>query len=153
MIEEKSVNGKQHFLGHLESHSLLRFLRGNPFLHQIGRAHVWTPVTPENLVCRLLLEKHAEEPFHALVGGGDQLYCDAVIREPEMQEWVTTQKPEKRMAFQMTQEMLFAIDRFFFNHYCQVFRSGAFARANSSMWVQFSFISRLLGLKDLLYLI
>ena len=80
-----------------------------------------------------LLEKHAEEPFHALVGGGDQLYCDAVIREPEMQEWVTTQKPEKRMAFQMTQEMLFAIDRFFFNHYCQVFRSGAFARANSSM--------------------
>lgn len=80
-----------------------------------------------------LLEKHQEEPFHALVGGGDQLYCDAVIREPEMQEWVNTQKPDKRMAFQMTQEMAFAIDRFFFNHYCQVFRSGAFARANSSM--------------------
>ncbi|KAK7689123.1 hypothetical protein QCA50_007814 [Cerrena zonata] len=80
-----------------------------------------------------LLEKHQEEPFHALVGGGDQLYCDAVIREPEMQEWVNTQKPDKRMAFQMTQEMAFAIDRFFFNHYCQVFRSGAFARANSSI--------------------
>ena len=27
------------------------------FIDQIGRAHVWTPVTPENLVCRLLLEK------------------------------------------------------------------------------------------------
>ena len=24
---------------------------------QIGRAHVWTPVTVNNLVCRLLLEK------------------------------------------------------------------------------------------------
>jgi hypothetical protein len=23
-----------------------------------------------------LLAKHAEEPFHALIGGGDQLYCD-----------------------------------------------------------------------------
>lgn len=23
-----------------------------------------------------LLSKHAEEPFHVLVGGGDQLYCD-----------------------------------------------------------------------------
>jgi hypothetical protein len=23
-----------------------------------------------------LLAKHAEEPFHVLVGGGDQLYCD-----------------------------------------------------------------------------
>lgn len=24
-----------------------------------------------------LLSKHAETPFHALVGGGDQLYCDS----------------------------------------------------------------------------
>jgi hypothetical protein len=23
-----------------------------------------------------MLSKHAEDPFHALVGGGDQLYCD-----------------------------------------------------------------------------
>ena len=26
-------------------------------MYEIGRAHVWTPVTPRNLVCRLLLEK------------------------------------------------------------------------------------------------
>jgi hypothetical protein len=31
--------------------------------------------------------------------------------------------------------MLDAIDRFYFNHYCLSFRSGAFARANSSMYV------------------
>jgi len=24
-----------------------------------------------------LLAKHADMPFHALVGGGDQLYCDS----------------------------------------------------------------------------
>ena len=24
-----------------------------------------------------LLAKHSETPFHVLVGGGDQLYCDA----------------------------------------------------------------------------
>lgn len=24
-----------------------------------------------------LMAKHAEKPFHALIGGGDQLYCDA----------------------------------------------------------------------------
>ena len=80
-----------------------------------------------------LLMKHTEQPFHALVGGGDQLYCDAIVREPELQEWVTCSKPEKKKQFAMTEEMLFAIDRFYFNHYCQVFRSGAFARANSSM--------------------
>ncbi|KAI0290515.1 hypothetical protein BC826DRAFT_1092547 [Russula brevipes] len=69
-----------------------------------------------------LLAKHAEQPFHLLVGGGDQLYCDAIVREPELQEW-----------YPLTPEMLSAIDRFYFNHYCQIFRSGAFARANSSI--------------------
>lgn len=80
-----------------------------------------------------LLANHSEKPFHALVGGGDQLYCDAIIREPEMQEWVTTQPPEKKKGFPLSQEMRLAIDRFYFNHYCKMFRSGAFARANSSM--------------------
>jgi hypothetical protein len=26
-----------------------------------------------------LLSKHSEAPFHVLVGGGDQLYCDACV--------------------------------------------------------------------------
>ncbi|TCD65630.1 hypothetical protein EIP91_002435 [Steccherinum ochraceum] len=80
-----------------------------------------------------LLHKHTEQPFHALVGGGDQLYCDAIVREPEMQAWVTCTKAEKKRNFPLSEEMRFAIDRFYFNHYCQVFRSGAFARANSSI--------------------
>jgi len=80
-----------------------------------------------------LLQKHTEQPYHVLVGGGDQLYCDAIVREPEMQEWVTCRKPDQKKAFPLTEEMRFAIDRFYFNHYCQVFRSGAFARANSSI--------------------
>src|SRR3546814_9813883 len=29
--------------------------------HEIGRAHVWTPVTNAQLVCRLLLEKKKNE--------------------------------------------------------------------------------------------
>jgi hypothetical protein len=42
------------------------------------------------------------------------------------------------MHYPLTQEMLGAIDRFYFNHYCQSFRNGAFARANSSMYVSVS---------------
>ncbi|KDR81789.1 hypothetical protein GALMADRAFT_239986 [Galerina marginata CBS 339.88] len=80
-----------------------------------------------------LLSKHSETPFHALIGGGDQLYCDVLMREPEMQEWVSKSKPEEKKAFQLSEEIELAIDRFFFNHYCQAFRSGAFARANSSI--------------------
>ncbi|KAI0050058.1 hypothetical protein FA95DRAFT_1677081 [Auriscalpium vulgare] len=80
-----------------------------------------------------LLAKHAERPFHVLVGGGDQLYCDGLTREPELQDWMTNPKPEEKKRYPLTQEILSAIDRFYFNHYCQVFRSGAFARANSSI--------------------
>jgi hypothetical protein len=99
-----------------------------------------------------LLAKHAEQPFHLLVGGGDQLYCDgcvillifvcpgselcsSLVREPEMQEWLKQPKSEERRRYPLSDEILSAIDRFYFNHYCQTFRSGAFARANSSMYV------------------
>ncbi|KAJ3802934.1 hypothetical protein GGU11DRAFT_813184 [Lentinula aff. detonsa] len=82
-----------------------------------------------------LLTYHYEEPFHVLVGGGDQLYCDGLTREPELQEWVAKLKPEEKQSYQLTNEIAQAIDRFYFNHYCQVFRTGAFARANSSMQI------------------
>jgi hypothetical protein len=49
-----------------------------------------------------------------------------------MQEWVHM-SPERKKAAALSEEISFAIDRFFFNHYCHSFRSGAFARANSSM--------------------
>jgi adenylyl cyclase-associated protein len=53
-----------------------------------------------------------------------------------MQEWLKKQKSEERRRYLVSDEMLSAIDRFYFNHYCQTFRSGAFARANSSMYVR-----------------
>lgn len=97
-----------------------------------------------------LLAKHSQKPFHCMVGGGDQLYCDpcvivqkarpqqstdlfvSLMREFEMQDWVS-KNPEEKKVYPLSGEMETAIDRFFFNHYCQSFRSGAFARANCSM--------------------
>ena len=52
-----------------------------------------------------------------------------------MQGWVKHQSKKEKMNYLLKQDMLDAIDRFYFNHYCQSFRSGAFARANSSMYV------------------
>ena len=84
-----------------------------------------------------LLEQHAGNPFHVLVGGGDQLYCDSIVREPELQEWVTHKDAFQKKDFEVTDELKSAIDRFYFSHYCTSFRTGAFARANSSMYVLF----------------
>lgn len=69
---------------------------------------------------------------------GPDLY-PSLMREPELQEWVHISNQEEKKNFPLTDEMSLAIDRFFFNHYCQHFRSGAFARANCSMCVSHNF--------------
>ncbi|KAF8352304.1 hypothetical protein F5887DRAFT_23349 [Amanita rubescens] len=79
-----------------------------------------------------LLTKHSQKPFHAVVGGGDQLYCDGVTREPELQDWLAL-KPEERKGYPLTDKIRNAISRYLFHHYCERFRHGAFARANSSI--------------------
>jgi len=56
-----------------------------------------------------------------------------IVREPELQEWLNLPKPEARMAYNISEDILAAIDRYYFNHYCRVFQSGAFARATASI--------------------
>ncbi|KAH7107375.1 hypothetical protein BKA62DRAFT_683171 [Auriculariales sp. MPI-PUGE-AT-0066] len=80
-----------------------------------------------------LLEQHSTSPFHVLVGGGDQLYCDSIVREPELQGWVTHKDAFHKQEHEVTDELRTAVDRFYFSHYCTSFRAGAFARANSSI--------------------
>lgn len=58
------------------------------------------------------------------------------MREAALQDWIKV-KPDEKNRYPVTEEIAFAIDRFYFNHYCQSFRRGAFARANSSMCVIF----------------
>ncbi|KZT44122.1 hypothetical protein SISSUDRAFT_1111790 [Sistotremastrum suecicum HHB10207 ss-3] len=80
-----------------------------------------------------LLERHSRVPYHVLIGGGDQLYCDALIKEPEMQEWVRLKTARDRIGCSLSDEIKTAIDRFFFNHYCNAFQKGAFAKANGAI--------------------
>ncbi|KAF9133217.1 hypothetical protein BGX30_012378, partial [Mortierella sp. GBA39] len=44
------------------------------------------------------LAKHTEHPYHVMVGGGDQLYCDSLLEEPEMKEWLSGTIPEREKA-------------------------------------------------------
>ncbi|KAJ3552242.1 hypothetical protein NM688_g4254 [Phlebia brevispora] len=90
---------------------------------QSGYDPVWSDV----------LQKHAENPFHVLVGAGGQIYSDAIISEPELQEWASMKDAGKKNNCSLSLEMHSAIDQFYFHHYCRVFGSGAFSRANSSI--------------------
>lgn len=44
-----------------------------------------------------MLKRHAQEPIHLLVGGGDQIYCDAIAREPEITPWIDEEDMDKKM--------------------------------------------------------
>jgi hypothetical protein len=80
-----------------------------------------------------MLGYHYQQAYHCMVGGGDQIYCDAITREPELQGWINAPDKESKQNYQLTPEMRHAIDRFYFNHYCKIFRSNAFGRANATI--------------------
>ncbi|GAA5830312.1 hypothetical protein JCM11251_001303 [Rhodosporidiobolus azoricus] len=82
---------------------------------------------------RDVLRKHDEKPIHVMVGGGDQLYCDPLTREPEISPWINEQDVSKKIAAPLTSDMRLALDRFFFNWYCSWFRGGAFGVANGKI--------------------
>ncbi|WWD20042.1 hypothetical protein CI109_104515 [Kwoniella shandongensis] len=113
---------------HWAAHSCNGFSSGvNPDEFKGNYASGYDPVWED------LLLKHHERPFHCMVGGGDQIYCDPITREPELQRWINAPDRKRKIATPLTDEIKFAVDRFYFNHYCKIFRSNAFGRANSTV--------------------
>lgn len=74
------------------------------------------------------LRQHEVQPYHAVVGGGDQIYNDKLVGEPEMKEWKECKDPVERMKMQVTPEIATAVERYLFNHYCEWYGSGAWSK-------------------------
>ncbi|PVV04658.1 hypothetical protein BB560_000829 [Smittium megazygosporum] len=75
----------------------------------------------DNVVWDSLLEKHKKFPFHVMVGGGDQLYCDLLWNDDVWKPWFETKHKANRKAFTPTPEMESYLDNFFFAHYTKNF--------------------------------
>ncbi|TXT06137.1 hypothetical protein VHUM_03610 [Vanrija humicola] len=80
-----------------------------------------------------MLEKHHLQPYHCMVGGGDQIYCDALTLEPEMQSWINAPDREAKLSHPVTDDFVSGALTSSFNHYALHFRRGAFGRANSTI--------------------
>lgn len=80
-----------------------------------------------------VMVQHEKQPFHCVVGGGDQIYNDKLTREPEMQAWVKESDAKKRQAMPLSDEIATAIDRYLFNHYVQWFGSGTWSTVLASV--------------------
>ncbi|CDS11630.1 hypothetical protein LRAMOSA03893 [Lichtheimia ramosa] len=75
----------------------------------------------EMLLWEDVLDRHAVVPFHVLLGGGDQLYQDRLMKEDFMQPWRDETSPKKRLAMELSPAMKEGFEHFFFWNYIQNF--------------------------------
>lgn len=83
---------------------------------------------------RDVLNSHQSRPFHVMLGGGDQLYCDAVMRQTRhFQDWLMIRNPIHKHNAPFTAEMQDELEAFYLERYCMWFSQGLFGLANSQI--------------------
>ncbi len=83
---------------------------------------------------RDVLNTHQTQPFHVMIGGGDQLYNDAVMNQAKLfQEWTTQRNPIHKCNQPFTSGMQDELEEFYLNRYAMWFSQGLFSLANSQI--------------------
>lgn len=83
---------------------------------------------------RDVLNNHQSRPFHVMIGGGDQLYCDAVMRQTKhFQDWLMIRNPLHKHNAPFSPEMQDELEAFYLERYCMWFSQGLFGLANSQI--------------------
>ncbi|KKA28825.1 hypothetical protein TD95_000301, partial [Thielaviopsis punctulata] len=83
---------------------------------------------------RNVLNTHQAKPFHVMLGGGDQLYCDVVSQECEQfAEWLATKNPIHKHKAPFTPELQDELEEFYLERYCMWYSQGLFGLANSQI--------------------
>lgn len=70
---------------------------------------------------RDLMQQHRKQPFHCLVGGGDQLYADKIWHLPSLQPWLRLSGRNNREIAPWTEQMEEEAHQFYFTAYMQHF--------------------------------
>lgn len=80
---------------------------------------------------RDVLNRHQFRPFHVMLGGGDQIYNDAAMRDTKLfREWLQTKNPEHKHKAEFTEEMQEELEDFYLERYSMWFSQGLFGLAN-----------------------
>nr|POE48335.1 uncharacterized protein CFP56_73902 [Quercus suber] len=83
---------------------------------------------------RDVLNRHQRRPFHVMLGGGDQIYNDAAMRDTELfREWLATKNPEHKHNADFTPDIQNELEEFYLDRYAMWFSQGLFAMASSQI--------------------
>ncbi|OAA63754.1 hypothetical protein SPI_03917 [Niveomyces insectorum RCEF 264] len=83
---------------------------------------------------RDVLNTHQTQPFHVMIGGGDQLYNDAVMQQTTLfQDWLMIRNPITKSNALFTPDMQNELEGFYLARYSMWFSQGLFSLANSQI--------------------
>ena len=83
---------------------------------------------------RDVLNTHQTRPFHVMIGGGDQVYNDCVMRETSVfAEWLAIKNPLHKHNAPFTTAMQDELEEFYLERYAMWFSQGLFGLANSQI--------------------
>ncbi|PQE20300.1 Transcription factor protein [Rutstroemia sp. NJR-2017a BBW] len=83
---------------------------------------------------RDVLNTHQTQPFHVMLGGGDQLYNDHIMERTTLfKEWLNIKNPLHKESLPLTPEMQDEMEKFYLDSYCMWFSQGLFGVANSQI--------------------
>lgn len=72
-----------------------------------------------------VLSKHKENPFHVMLGGGDQLYCDSVkIYTKAVKDWTEEKNPVKKRTMKVSDDGMKEIETYYLWRYINWFGLG-----------------------------
>ncbi len=83
---------------------------------------------------RDVLNAHQVRPFHAMIGGGDQIYNDSVMKQSGLfQAWFNIKNPLQKHSMDFTADMQEELETYYLERYCMWFSQGLFGMANSQI--------------------
>ncbi|TKA24984.1 hypothetical protein B0A50_06082 [Salinomyces thailandicus] len=80
-----------------------------------------------------VLRVHEQQPFHVMIGGGDQIYNDSVRVNGPLRPWTDIANPRKRRDYPFNEEMRAKCDEYYFNNYTRWYNTEPFASANGQI--------------------
>ena len=80
-----------------------------------------------------VLRVHAQQPFHVMIGGGDQIYNDSVRTDGPLKPWTAISNPQKRRDFPFGEDMRAQCDEYYFDNYVKWYGTDSFADANGQI--------------------
>ncbi|KAK4149962.1 hypothetical protein C8A00DRAFT_37432, partial [Chaetomidium leptoderma] len=83
---------------------------------------------------RDVLNSHQSQPFHVMIGGGDQIYNDRCMQDTTIfKDWVMTKNPLHKHNAPFTPDMQDELEGFYLERYAMWFSQGLFGMANSQI--------------------